>query len=353
MLRAVRLLPILAASGILAGAPSRSDRLARAQTTPQSDNSQSEAETKIRVNSDLVVLSVSVKDGNGNLVPDLRKREFHVFDDNVEQSIDVFTAEAFPLSLVVLVDDDLKSDDAAQMVHGLRAIAGGISSSDEARVCRFDVKFYPGEAFTGDLDGLLAQVKDAQDASGPSASGPVPFVTGPSWHAPGDGEPPPAAPTNLGSAPTKALDDAVFSAAHLLSDRGRGRRKAILLISDGINGRRFNHHTYEETLEALIRDNISVYSLAVGGLSARRRFSRLIKYANESGGETFYAVKTNAMEKLYSRITEQARHEYTMAYVPRGNDRNSSYHAVRVTTTREGLRVKTRQGYYAPPTPIP
>jgi hypothetical protein len=40
----------------------------------------------------------------------------------VKQSIDVFTAEVFPLSLVVLVDDDLKSNDAAQMAPSLRAM---------------------------------------------------------------------------------------------------------------------------------------------------------------------------------------------------------------------------------------
>jgi hypothetical protein len=38
--------------------------------------------------------------------------------------------------------------------------------------------------------------------------------------------------------------------------------------------------------------------------------------------------------------------DYLLAYVPRGNDRNSGYHVVEVKTTREGLHVKTRQGYY-------
>jgi len=349
--RKFRILPILVASALLGGTPSHSNRFAYAQSVSPSDNRQTDAQTRIRVSSDLVVLSVTVKDKFGNLVPDLQKREFRIFDDNVEQSIDVFTADAFPVSLIVLVDDDLKSNDATEMVRGLHAIAAGISASDEARVCRFDLKFYPGDAFTADLDGLLAQLTSAQDASGPSTAGPVPFVTGPSWHAPGVGEPSPAAPTNLGSAPTKALDDAIFSAAQLLHDRGRTRRKAILLISDGINGERFNHHTYQETLQTLIRDNISVYSLAVGSTSARRKFSRLINYANESGGETFYVAKTSAMEKLYSRITEQARHDYTLAYVPRGNDRNSTYHVIRVTTTRESLHVKTRLGYYTPSAP--
>ena len=314
----------------------------------QPASQQSEARTKISVNSDLVVLPVTARDRHGNLVPDLQREEFRIFDDNVEQAIDVFTAEAFPLSLVVLIDDDLKSADAAQMAPTLRAITAGISSSDEALICRFDLSFYPRDGFTGDLNKLWADLKDAQEHSGPSTAGPVPFVTSPSTHPLGVGEPPQAAPTNLGSRPTKALDDAVHSAAELLHDRGASRRKIILLISDGVNGPQFNRHTYPDTLEALLHDNISVYSLAVGH-SLKRKFSRLVNYSNDSGGDIYYAVQSAAMEKLYSRISEEARHEYTLAYVPRGNNRSANYHRVEVRTTREGVTIKTRQGYYTGP----
>ena len=314
----------------------------------QPASQQSEARTKISVNSDLVVLPVTARDRHGNLVPDLQREEFRIFDDNVEQAIDVFTAEAFPLSLVVLIDDDLKSADAAQMAPTLRAITAGISSSDEALICRFDLSFYPGDGFTGDLNKLWADLKDAQEHSGPSTAGPVPFVTSPSTHPLGVGEPPQAAPTNLGSRPTKALDYAVHSAAQLLHDRGASRRKIILLISDGVNGPQFNRHTYPDTLEALLHDNISVYSLAVGH-SLKRKFSRLVNYSNDSGGDIYYAVQSAAMEKLYSRISEEARHEYTLAYVPRGNNRSANYHRVEVRTTREGVTIKTRQGYYTGP----
>src|SRR2546427_8191398 len=156
VLRTLRLPLILAVSATLVGTASKLNRFLRAQTRQQSRGSQSEAQVKIRVNSNLVILPVTVKDRNGNLVPELQKQEFQVFDDKVEQSIDVFTAEAFPLSLVVLIDDDLKSNDAEQLVQSLRALVAGISSSDEAAICRFDLKFYPGEGFTGDPDRLLA-----------------------------------------------------------------------------------------------------------------------------------------------------------------------------------------------------
>jgi hypothetical protein len=126
---------------------------------------QSEAQNKISVNSDLVVLPVTVKNQSGDLVPDVRESEFRVFDDDVEQSIEVFTEEAFPLSLVVLIDDDLKSKEAAQIAPTLRAITGGISANDEVIVCRFDLEFYPGEQFTGDLDKIWADLVRIQARS--------------------------------------------------------------------------------------------------------------------------------------------------------------------------------------------
>ena len=323
--------------------------LCDSQSPSQTPLTQTEAQHRISVNSDLVVLPVTVKDRNGNLVAGLRERDFRVFDDELEQTIDVFTSEASPLSLVLLIDDDLKAKDAEQMAPSLRAIAAGISLADEAMVCRFDLLFDPGDAFTSDGDQLLTDLRKVQKASEPSKAGPVPFVTPPSTHTRTNEEPTIAAATNLGRAPTKALDDAVYTAAQLLRDRGRTRRKAILLVSDGINGNSFNHHTFEDTLNALLSDNISVYGVAVGKNSFHSKFALMRNYATDSGGDIYYATRSDQMEKLYSRITEQARHEYILAYVPRGHRSNSNYHVVRVETTHDGLSVETRRGYYTPP----
>jgi VWFA-related protein len=329
----------------------------RAQTPAPNDapliQRSSDAQTKISVNSNLVILPVTVKNQLGELVPDLEQSDFHVFDDNVEQSIDVFTAEAFPLSLVILVDDDLKSKDAAQMTPSLRAITAGISASDEAMVCRFDLDFYPGDAFTSDLDKLWTDLKSVQEHSAPSTAGPVPYVNPPSAHPAGVGEPSLKVPIASGSRSTKALDDAIHSAAALLHDRGATRRKIILVVSDGVNGAEFNHSTYQDSLGALLHDNISVYSLAVGSSVVKHKFSRLINYSNDSGGDIYYASTSGNMEKLYSQITEEARHEYTLAYVPRGNSLAVPYHKLEVRVNRPAVTVKTRQGYYTAPPSTP
>jgi hypothetical protein len=57
------------------------------------------------------------------------------------------------------------------------------------------------------------------------------------------------------------------------------------------------------------------------------------------------------MEELYSRVTEEARNQYTLAYSPSGTDRSTEYHSIEVRVKREGLTILTREGYYAGATP--
>jgi Ca-activated chloride channel family protein len=339
----LRLLLLLFAANCLfaQSAPVPAPPASTSSPAPQSD-----AQSKISINSDLVILPVTVKNQLGDLVPDLSESEFRIFDDDVEQSIDVFTEEAFPLSLVVLIDDDLKSKDAAQMAPTLRAITAGISANDEAIVARFDLEFYPGEKFTSDLDKIWADLVRIQARSGPSKSVPPPYVGSPSDHALGVGEPRLKVPVKTGARPTKALDDAIHSAAELLHDRGPARRKIILIISDGVNGPQFNRFTYQDSLQALLHDNISVYSLAVGNSITKGKFQRLTSYSNDSGGDIYYASNSERIEKLYAQITEEARHEYTLAYVPRAIHSAAPYHKVEVRVNRPAVTVKTRQGYY-------
>jgi Ca-activated chloride channel homolog len=298
---------------------------------------------KIVIRSDLVVLSVTVRDRNGNLVSGLKPEDFHVFDDEVEQSITAFVDEGLPLSLVILVDSDTKWKDGTPMAKSLRAIAGGLSPTDEAMVCRYDMLFYPGDKFLSVSDNLLDELKSAQSTVAP----PPPFVPLPVTRDTDltSGPPSLAAPTYAGARTSKAMDDAIFSSAELLVSRGQGRREIILIVSDGRNEPKLNHHTHDEVQESLLRHNITVYSLAIGADGSKSRFSSLIDYVTSTGGSIFYAKKSSTMANLYPKITEQARHDYTIAYVPKGSLRDADFHEVRVTAN-PGLTAATRKGYY-------
>jgi Ca-activated chloride channel homolog len=323
---------------------------------PKEQNPQApppQAGTKIGVQVNQVIVPAIVKDSAGALVPGLRKDDFRIFEDNIEQRISNFSAEAFPLSLVVLVDNDLKSKDAKQVEESLRAVVAGLSLSDEAAVCRFDTFFHPGKGFTRDQNKLLTELKHFELDSQPSVSPPSQAIdNGPSINghsAIGDQPSVAASTTALKGQPTKALDDAVYAAAQMLKDRDpeRQRRKLIFLISDGVNAPKMNTNKYDTVRMDLLRYNIAVYGVGVGSAFFNRKFERLAKYAHDTGGDVYYAMKSRAMEQLYSRVTEEARNQYTLYYYSDGTDRAAEYHTIEVRVKREGLTILTREGYFS------
>jgi len=305
---------------------------------------------KVPVNE--VVIPVTVKDGRGALVADLERNDFRVLEDNVEQRISYFRAEATPLSMIILLDNDMKQRDGAQVTESIRAIVAGMSTSDEAFVCRFDQQFHPGNGFTTDQDKLLVELKRSPlDTSTDAPSQGGPFIGTPKINGQQSttGGPAVAGSTSiLKGQVTKALDDAVYNAADLLKDRGtnRDRRRIIFLISDGRNGTKYNTNSFDTTVKQLLRYGVSVYSIAVGSAYFDRKFSRLVDYAHATGGGVFFSAKRETMEELYSRVTEEARHQYVLAYMPVGVNRGEEYHSIEVRVKREGLNVIARQGYY-------
>jgi VWFA-related protein len=317
---------------------------------PPPDNPRlSEARAKITVNANLVVLPVTVKDRSGRLVPDLGKDEFRILEDNGEQKIDVFTAEAFPLSMVILIDNDLKKSDAKEVQDSLDAIIGGMSDLDEAFVCRFDQFFHPGKGFTSNQDELLVELRRTKLDSHPGVMSPGGPFNGPTinGHAP-DGSPAvPESTRTILEGPTKALDDAVFGAAELLKTRPRNRRKIIFIVSDGNNGgKKYNTNTYDNTVKEVLAHSISVFAVGVGSAFYDRRVERLSEYAHATGGDVYYAAKKESLQDLYSRVTEEARNEYTLAYTPHDIKGGKDYHDVEVRVKREGLTILTRNRYY-------
>ena len=321
--------------------------------TPAPAAQQPQQPPGVRVQVNQVLVPVTVKDGSGRLVPDLNRTDFRIFEDSVEQKIVYFSADPVPLSLVLLIDNDLKRNDARQVAASLDAIVAGLSTSDEAFVCRFDQFFHEGKGFVSDQDRLLTELKrtrlDDRPSAGPTSAAIAESPTINGHSATGDAPKTPETTMILKSQSTKALDDAVYDAAQLLKDRDpeRKRRKIILLISDGENNPKLNTNKYEVVRRDLLRYDIAVYGVGVGSAFFNRRFERLSKYAHDSGGDVYYGLKSEDMEEFYSRVTEEARNQYTLAYNPTGTDRVAEYHSIEVRVKRPNLTILTREGYYS------
>ena len=311
---------------------------------PQVQEQPYDPRAKIRSTVELVVAPVTVKDSKGNLVDDIRKDEFRIFEDGVEQQLSLFSADAFPLSAVVLLDDDLKPKAAGELQKSLLAIAGAFSESDEVALARFASFFTPVMEFTPDNDRLMAELKRLFSGD---ESFPDPESTAP--HPKAGDQPIPGAPTGpqqwVADKTTKHVDDAIHAAAEALRGRDRERRKVIILVSDGVDART-NTYTYDQTLALLLSSDVSVYAIGTEAALLRRGASPLSRYARATGGDTYFVNNVPALSRAYARVAEEARHQYTLAYVPAGTDRTRNYHSIEVRVRRPGLEVLSRDGYY-------
>jgi len=310
---------------------------------PQAQEPPLDTGTTIRTTVQLVVVPVTVKDSKGNLIADLGKEEFRILEDGVEQQVSLFSTEAAPLSALVLMDDDLKPKAADQLRRSLLALAGAFSESDEVALASFASFFTPVMDFSPDNDHLMAELK--RIVSG-DESFPDPESTAP--HPTAGGQIPGAPTTAPQVAPdktTKHLDDALHAAAEALRARDRQRRKVVILVSDGVDSRN-NTYNYDQTLAMLLSSDVSVFAIGTDAALLRRGASPLSRYARATGGDTYFVNSVSSLSRAFPQVAEEARHQYTLGYVPAGTDRTQNYHSIEVRVRRPGLDVVSRDGYY-------
>jgi VWFA-related protein len=313
----------------------------------------------IRTTVNQVIVPVTVKGGEGQLVANLQKEDFRVFADGIEQKILRFTAEATPLSAVVLIDNDLAQKQAEQVQKSLSTISAGFGPNDEAALVTYSEYPTTIAEFSSNNDELFTRLKrlqlgshSASVNSGPTNSGPIINGNVSPTNAPATGFGLPLHGSDRYQTFTD-LDDALFAAAAMFKNSQANRRKIIFLISDGSNSRQ-NKHTFNETLRALLHNDISVYSISVshsvpvpvGKSLIEHGLAELQKYATQTGGDAFYGGKQEELERLYADVTEEARNQYTLTFQPTGVDASRDYHPIEVRVRRPGLSILTREGYY-------
>ena len=146
-----------------------------------------------------------------------------------------------------------------------------------------------------------------------------------------------------------------------LARRDRTRRKILFVISDGRE--LGSSASYAQVSKVLLSYQISVYAVAVGtaalpvyGTAQKARIPGLgygdilPKYASATGGQVFTEFNQDAIEQAYSRVTEEARNQYTLGYMTRVTP-SSSYRTIEILVVGHGhdLKVYAKAGYYPLP----
>jgi VWFA-related protein len=228
-----------------------------------------DAFNRIVQNVQFVELPFTVKDSKGRLVPGLTWRDVRVYEDGLRQSIKLFTADPFPLSVAIVIDQSVTFDTMEKINASLNALQNAFTPYDEVAVFTYNNGVTKQTDFTGAQSPRLGVILDRSKGQGrePNLSGGGPLDnTTVINNLPVDPN------TNRGheggnlqiTVPKEfhTLNDAILEAAKATASADRGRRRIVYVISDG---KEYGSKAKQkEVIKYLQGNNIAVYATLVG-----------------------------------------------------------------------------------------
>ena len=282
-----------------------------------SDELRAARRTDIRVDTNLVLIPVSVTDSHNHPVIGIDARQFRVYDGKVEQEVVNVSTDDSPVSIGIVFDD------SASMKTKL-------GKAREA-VIEFLKSANPDDEF------FLVNFDSSAEVS-------VPFTTNAS-----------EIQSRLMYASTKgktALLDAVHLALDTMKD-ARNPRKALLIISDG--GDNDSRYTRAEVRNAMRETGVWVYAIGVYNenvtLPEEERGGPMLlaQLAADTGGRHFPVFRPKEIPAAAIEIGLELRNQYLVGYHPSKVDSDGKFHKVQVKLVNAGNTLLTsRPGYYAP-----
>lgn len=316
--------------GATLSAPAATDTGRPANIEPRRRSAPTEGErapgeatrSNIVVNTDLVLIPVTVTDPMQRFVTGLEKEHFKLFEDKKEQPIQQFSSEDAPLSVGLVFDASgsmgaklAKSREAASQFFKTA------SPEDEFFLIQFNDRPELVMPFTRSTEEIQNRLTFTQ-AKGRTA-----------------------------------LLDGVYLAMNEMR-KAKNPRKAILILSDG--GDNSSRYTESEIRNAVREADVQVYAIGIfEAMGGRGRTPEelagpglLNDMSEATGGRHFAIENINELPDVAAKIGIELRNQYVLGYNPSNLERNGKYRKVLVRLVQPKglppLKANFRTGYYAP-----
>ena len=321
----------------------------------------------VRVNASLVTVPVSVLDRDGRFIAGLRKNDFRIFEDGVEQEVAYFAPVEQPFTVALVIDTSGSTRfKMEEMQDAAIAFLDQLRPNDRVVVVSFDDDVRVLSEATSDRQLLRAAIRRTHT---------------------GDGT---------------RLYDAVDLVIRQQLSRAQGR-KAIVLFTDGVDTTS-KHASYRSTLAEAEELDAMIYPIqydtyadaggAGGGgwpgrspYPSRRRggwgdivgvilggggvtignggggggagtsrgdYARAGEYlrglAEETGGRLYNADDIRFLEEAFTNIADELRQQYQLGYYPARQSQAQERRQIKVRVKRPNLVVRARDSYVYRPT---
>jgi Ca-activated chloride channel family protein len=263
---------------------------------------------KLRVHR--VLVPVTVTNDDGRKVEGLRKEDFRIYQDGVQQTISEVFVDESPVAVGIVLD---ASNSMRDRIDASRKALG-----------TFLRLSLPNDEFS------LITVRDRPEL--------VHFFT-----------------TNvdeieheLSTVPTMgwtALYDGMYLGIHHAMKAGADNRVLLVLSDGGDNNSRYT----ESEIRNLVRESdVRIYSITIAG-----RSPSIEKLALASGGSAVQVHKLDELPAVVSSLSALIHGEYVIGFSPEASTPDGKYHVTKVEVVQppDGKRYHAswRHGYFAPP----
>jgi len=308
----------------------------------------------IKVNTTLVTIPVSVMDRDGRYVPNLRKEDFRLWEDGVQQDIAFFSSVDKPFSLVLMLDTSPSTQFRLEDIQEAAvAFINQLRPDDKVMVISFNDDIRVLSEMTNDRYKLERAVRRAYTDDG------------------------------------TRLYDAVDMVINRELSRIQGR-KAIVLFTDGVDTTS-RRATYQSNLTDAQEADALIYAVQYdtagdinatpsmdpndvlgqilgdifGGGNRRRGNNRsgggggrgrqrgdyqvgdeyLKELTNNTGGRQYRADTLQNMSYAFGNVAEELRRQYSLGFYPKQAPQPGQRRQIKVRANQPNLAVRSRDSY--------
>jgi VWFA-related protein len=322
----------------------------------------------LHVRTNFVEVPFTVKDSKGQLVSGISWRDVRVYENNLRQQLALFTTDAFPLSVALVIDQSMTFDNMAKVNNSLGALQGAFTPYDEVAVFTYNNGPKMVTAFTA---GPSARLTQALEQSKQTGREPMMYSSGPlsqnttinngqgNWAIPNVNSSHGTSQLSVPNVPKEVhtLNDAILEAATALAKTKTGRRRIVYVISDG---KEYGSKAkLSEVVKFLNTNKIAVYGTLVGDsalpvtgfldrmhLPLTMRDNILPAYAKQTGGNFEGQFRQKGIENSFAEIAKEVRTQYTIGYYTHQPFIDGKYRQVEVKVLRPNLTVISKPGYW-------
>ena len=295
----------------------------------------------IRFDTALVTVPVTVQDRYGRYVPLLRRENFRILENGVEQKIAYFATTDSPFTVVLVLDTSgstrLRLDDIQNAAINF---VGKLKSSDSVMVMSFDDRINVLCNATTDRDVITRAIRKTRTGGG----------------------------TRL----YDAVDEILTKQLKTISGR-----KAVVLFTDGVDTAS-RRATYDSTMRLAEESEAAIYSVdydtsgfgrgmpggrgtilgwpfprtgipgSTGG-GTREDYRQAVAYlkalSDKTGGRFYDGDSLFGIAQAFTWIAEELGRQYSIGYYPSKPGQNGERRQIKVKVTEADLVVKARDSY--------